>query len=204
MKRMMSLGVAVAALVVSAPALAQTTGPSFNAPYRAFTSHEFGGTLAFPDGGGTQVEAQYRFGKRTFDIGMRGGVFFPGGGADEVFVVGIEARNRVITHSVSFPLDGAIVFGGGALFDGSTFWNFPVGLSLGRRLNLEGSEVSIVPYVQPTGFLTHTTAGAGSTDFDIGVGIGADFRLSALFDARVSIGLGNGPEGVAISAVWVR
>ena len=180
---------------------AQTTGPSFNAPYRAFAQHEFGATMAFPDGGGTQIEGQYRFGQRTFDIGLRGGVLFPGGAADEVVVAGVEARNRVLTHNESFPLDGALVFGAGVASGNGTAWNFPIGLSLGRRLDVEGSQVSIVPYVQPTGFLT---VSSGNSDFDVGIGLGADFRLSAVFDARVSVGLGNGPEGIAISAVWVR
>jgi hypothetical protein len=179
---------------------AQTTGPSFNAPYRAFASHEFGATMAFPRGGGTQIEGQYRFGSGTFDVGMRGGIYFPGGVRDEEFVVGVEGRNRVLTHSETFPLDGALVFGAGARVNGGTFWQFPVGLSLGRRLTIEGSDISIIPYVQPTGFLT---ASSGDTDFLFALGLGADFRLSSVFDARLSIGLGD-MEGLAISAVWVR
>jgi hypothetical protein len=34
-------------------------------------------------------------------------------------------------------------------------------------------------------------------------GLGADFRLSRLFDARVSVGLGD-IEGISVSAVWVH
>lgn len=192
---------ALAAFSIALPVAAQVTGPSFNAPYRAFVSHELGVSMAFPQGGGTQVEGQYRFGKRTFDIGLRGGVLFAGGGGGETLVAGIVARNRVLTHTESFPLDGAIVFGAGVASNNGTFWRFPIGLSLGRRLNLEGSEISIVPYVQPTGFLV---TGGGNSDFLLGVGLGADFRLSAVFDARISVGLGDGPEGLSISAVWVR
>lgn len=195
-------GAALMAAVISTPVVAQTTGPTFNAPYRAFERHEFGATMAFPDGGGTQLEGEYRFGHGTYDIGLRGGAFFPGGGASSQVTLGVIARNRVLTHSESFPLDGAIVFGGGVHANGGTFWNFPVGLSLGRRLDVEGSQVSIVPYAEPAGFLTHDAV--NGTDLQIGVGFGADFRLSALFDARVSIGVGDGPKGVSVSAVWVH
>jgi hypothetical protein len=55
--------------------------------------------------------------------------------------------------------------------------------------------------VQPTGFLV---SGGGDTDFLFGFGFGGDFRLSRAFDARISVGVGDGPEGVSISAVWLR
>jgi hypothetical protein len=196
------LGIVFAA----APILAQATGtPSYNAPYRAFTQSEFGGTLSFPDPGGTAIEGQYRFGYQTFDIGLRGGALFPGGGASNVLLLGIEARDRVITHTTEFPLDGAIVFGAGLNSGGGTGFIAPVGLSLGRRLLVQGSQVSIVPYVQPTGFLV-SGYGAG-THLRFALGLGADFRLSQLFDARLSVGVGDNTapaRGVAISAVWVH
>lgn len=187
-------------------AFAQATGtPSYNAPYRAFTRSEVGATLSFPDPGGTALEGQYRFGYRTFDIGLRGGVLFPGGGASDVFLVGVEARDRVITHSVQFPLDGALIFGGGLNLDGGTGFIAPVGLSLGRRLVVQGSDVSIVPYVQPTGFLV--SGYGGGTHLRFALGLGADFRLSQVFDARLSVGVGDNTapaRGVAVSAVWVH
>ena len=76
----------------------------------------------------------------------------------------------------------------------------PVGLSLGRRVDPKNSKISIVPYVQPTGLLA---AGSGNSDFFFTLGLGADFRLSPRFDARISAGLGD-VEGVSISAVWVH
>ena len=183
----------------------QATGtPSFNAPYRAFVRHEVGGTISFPEGGGTALEGQYRFGYRAFDIGLRGGIFFPSGAADDRFLVGAEGRGRVLTHTEQFPLDGALVVGAGFNFNGGTVFAAPVGLSLGRRLTIEDSQISIVPYVQPTGFLTNSPGiGGRDTDFLFAVGLGADFRLSQVFDARISVGLGD-VEGVSISAVWVR
>src|SRR5712691_8623234 len=184
-------------------AAAQATGmPSFNAPYRAFTRSEIGLVLSFPDGGGTAFEGAYRVSNGKFDIGLRGGIFTPGGGANSVLLVGAEARERVVTHTEDFPLDGALILGvGGQFVSGSSALIVPVGLSLGRRVTPRDSKISIVPYVQPTGFLI---AGSGTTShFKFALGLGADFRLTPRFDARISAGLGD-LEGVSISAVWVH
>src|SRR5574341_218579 len=143
-------------------AQAQVTGmPTFDAPYRAFVKHEFGGTLSFPNGGGTGLEGQYRFGYQTFDVGIRGGAFMPGGGLSTVGLVGVSARDRVVTHTEDFPLDGAVVVGLGAQFvSGASEWFIPAGLSLGRRIDLNNSPVSVVPYAEPTLFIA---SGGGTT-----------------------------------------
>src|SRR5216117_4081809 len=181
---------------------AQATGIlSYNAPYRAFSRSEIGLVLSFPNGGGTAFEGAYRWASGKFDIGLRGGIFTPGGVAKSVLLVGAEARERVVTHTEDFPLDGALMLGiGGQFVSGSSALIVPVGLSLGRRVNPVNSKISIVPYVQPTGFLV---AGNGSSDFLFALGLGADFRLTPRFDARISAGLGD-LEGVSISAVWVH
>ena len=183
-------------------AAAQATGiPSFNAPYRAFTRSELGLVLSFPDGGGTAFEGAYRVSHGKFDLGFRGGIFTPGGNGDSRLLLGAEARERVVTHTEDFPLDGALVVGiGGQFASGNSFLIVPVGLSLGRRIDPKDSKISIVPYVQPTGFLV---AGNGTSDFLFDLGLGADFRLTPRFDARISAGLGD-LEGVSLSAVWVH
>jgi hypothetical protein len=194
---------ALAATAGSAAAQATYT-PSFNAPYRAFGQHEFGGTISFEQGSSIAVEGQYRFGYRAFDIGLRGGMRFIDDPGENQVLVGVEGRGRILTHSEQFPLDGAVIVGFGLLLDGGTDLAIPAGLSLGRRLNIEDSEVSIVPYAQPTLFIT--TLGPDDIELGFGFGFGADFRLSRFFDARVSAGLGTdfAPEGVSISAVWIR
>lgn len=201
MRRYLALLLLVSALLAS-DAAGQATGmPSFNAPYRAFTRSEIGLVLSFPNGGGTAFEGAYRTSSGKFDIGFRGGLFDPNGAGDATLLVGAEARQRVLTHTVDFPLDGALVLGiGGAFVSGNSALFVPIGLSLGRRINPEGSQVSIVPYVQPTGLLV---AGGGASDFLFALGLGADFRLSPRFDARISAGLGD-LEGVSLSAVWVH
>jgi hypothetical protein len=180
---------------------AQATGvPSYNAPYRAFTRSEFGVVLSFPDGGGTAFEGAYRMASGKFDLGFRGGIFSPDGG-DSQLLLGAEARQRVVTHTQDFPLDGALILGiGGRFSSGNSDVIVPIGLSLGRRVDPKDSKISIVPYVQPTGFFV---AGNGESDFLFALGLGADFRLSPKFDARISAGLGD-LEGVSIGAVWVH
>ncbi len=201
MRRYLALFLLVSAALVS-QAAAQATGlPSFNAPYRAFTRSEIGLVISFPNGGGTAFEGAYRMSSGRFDIGFRGGMFDPGGPGSTTLLVGVEARQRVLSHTPDFPLDGALVFGvGGAFVSGSSAMFVPIGLSLGRRIDPQGSQISIVPYVQPTGLLV---AGNGNSDFLFALGLGADFRLSPRFDARISAGLGD-LEGVSISAVWVH
>src|SRR6266568_3312244 len=186
-----------------ANAAAQATGlPSFNAPYRAFTRSEIGAVLTFPNGGGTAIEGAYRISRGKFDLGFRGGIFTPGGSGNSVLLVGAEARERVVSHTEDFPLDGALILGiGGQFVSGNSALIVPVGLSLGRRVDPKDSKISIVPYVQPTGFLI---AGSGTTShFKFALGLGADFRLTPRFDARISAGLGD-LEGVSLSAVWVH
>jgi len=196
-----SVRLVIASLVFFAStAVAQATfTPSYNAPYRAFENHEFGGTFTFPKGGRDfAIEGQYRFGHGRYDIGIRGGVIKASSGGAE-FVLGAEGRGRVIDHTQgSFPLDGAVVIGvGTAEF---VAWTVPsAGLSLGRRVDLDG--FSFVAYGQPTVFLF---TGGGSTDFKFGLGLGADFRVGDSLDLRASWGLVDGPEGLAVSVVWVR
>lgn len=192
----------VLVLLVSAAGslAAQATGtPTFNAPYRAFDRSEIGLLLSFPNGGGTAFEGVYRMASGRFDIGFKGGLFDPGGSGNTVLLLGAEARERVLTHSADFPLDGALVFGvGGNFVSGNSQLIIPVGLSLGRRLDTE-TNLSIVPYLQPTMFITVD----GGSDVLFALGLGADFRLSRVFDLRVSAGLGD-VEGVSLGAVWVH
>src|SRR5207245_9075484 len=98
-------------------AAAQATGlPSFNAPYRAFRRSEIGVVLSFPNGGGTAFEGAYRVSSGKFDLGFRGGIFTPGGNLNSQLLLGVEARERVVTHTEHFPLDGALILGDGCHF----------------------------------------------------------------------------------------
>jgi hypothetical protein len=193
---------AAVAGVGAATASAQATGmPTFNTPYRAFQRSEIGLLMSFPTGGGNALEGVYRMASARLDLGFKVGFFDPQGPGDAFALAGVEARQRVITHTIDFPLDGAVILGvGGSFRSGASALIIPAGLSLGRRIDPQGSTVSIVPYVQPTLFVL---AGDVADNVQFSLGLGADFRLSRRLDARVSAGIGDA-EGVSVGAVWVH
>ena len=141
--------VTLAVLLAPITAAAQSTGtPVFAAPYRAFEKSEIGVSLSDP-GSGLALEGFYKAGHRNWDIGFRGGFWDTDGGPTAI-LLGVDGRTRVLTHSADFPLDGALTLGAGtALQDNFNVFYLPVGISLGRRVDLEGSNTSFVPYFQP-------------------------------------------------------
>ena len=204
-KTVLALGAAL--VVCTGPAFAQATAmPAYYAPSRSFDEYEFGATLSFPDYEGLGVEGLFGFGYKNFDFEVRGGMFDPGEGIDASGTLGVTGRYKVISHTENFPLDGAVVAGIGAwLFNNSTAL-IPIGLTLGRRLQVEDSQVSIVPYAEPVLVIHTAGTGAGGDDhLMFGLGLGADFKLSQAFDVRLSVGFGDITlEGFALSAVWVH
>lgn len=180
---------------------AQATGmPLYNAPYRAFQRSEIGGAVSFPSNAGTAFIGMYRMASGKLDLGFQAGIWDPCSGCKSVFLAGVEARERVITHNQDFPLDGAVILGvGGEFVSGANVLVIPAGLSLGRRVQFSGSSISMVPYVQPTLFIL--AGNASGTDF--GLGLGADFRFTPRFDGRFSAGLGD-VDGVSLGFVWLH
>ncbi len=197
-----AIAVTIASVVSVSGAAAQASGlPSFNAPYRAFVGHEAGFVVSFPGLDDAAVEGLYRFGQGKFDFGIRGGILFISnrGVNDEIVALGVEARQRILTHSDDFPADGALILGLGAQIGARDDFIPSVGVSFGRRIDLADSDVSIIPFVQP-----HLWWFVGDTDdVKFGLGLGADFRLTPRFDLRVSVGVGD-IDGMSIGAVWIR
>jgi hypothetical protein len=192
------VAIIIASVVAVSSAAAQASGlPSFNAPYRAFVGHEAGFAVSFPGLDDAAIEGLYRFGRGRFDIGFRGGVWFKNG--DETLALGVEARQRILTHSDDFPADGALIIGAGIQVGASDNFIPSIGVSFGRRVDIEDSKVSIIPYVQPNLWWFF-----GDTDKILfSLGLGADFRLSPRFDLRVSVGVGD-IDGLSVGAVWIR
>lgn len=190
----------IALLLAPATAGAQSTGtPVFAAPYRAFSRSEMGLSLSDMTSG-IALEGFYKVAQRKWDIGFRGG-FWDTDGAGTAILLGVDGRSRVLTHSADFPLDGALTLGAGAsLLDSFNTFMVPVGISLGRRLDLEGSNVSFVPYFQPV--LT-PTFGDGNSDLFFSIGVGADIRLDRNIDLRIAGALGD-MDGVSVSVAWVH
>lgn len=189
-------------LIVAADLAAQSTAtPVFLAPYRAFQRIEYGASLSDP-GSGIAVEGFYRFGSKKYDIGFRGGFADTDPGRTQ-FLAGVDFRTRVIDQSDDFPLDGAVTAGiGGRFGDGESQAYIPVGLSLGRRVELENSTVEFTPYFHP---VLAPTFGDGSYDSGLlfGLGLGVDFSFNKKFELRVSGALGD-YNGIGISFAMLR
>ncbi len=202
--RQAGIGVAVALMIaaMATGAAAQETGtPVFKAPYRAFHSYEFGGTISFPSGAPDfALEGFYSYGHGSYDLGLRGGFEnIPNG--DTRVLLGADFRTRVLNASDRFPLDGALTLGLGLnAGSGPDVVYIPVGLSLGRRFLLEGSKTSFVPYVDP---VVVPALSSGNSNLDFALGFGVDIRFSNTVDFRVSAGVGD-IEGVSLGVAFVR
>jgi hypothetical protein len=214
MRRSLFGGLLVATVLAwsATESAAQETGtPMFKAPYRAFTSHEFG--AAFSDPGervSFALEGFYSYGRGSNDFGLRAGFADPNEGddpddpdeGDTRLLLGGDFRTRVINYSESFPLDGALTVGAGLnIGDGDDLIYLPVGLSVGRRFELEGSKTTFTPYAHPT--LVPVIGAQGGSEVGFALGLGVDMRLGQDWSARVSGGLGD-LEGVGVALTYVR
>jgi hypothetical protein len=185
------------------PSAAQETGtPIFKAPYRAFTSHELGVSLSDPgEGASLALEGFYRYGQGANDFSVRGGFVDLNGSAGTRVLLGGDFRTQVVSYSESFPLDGSLTLGlGASVGDGRDAYFVPVGISLGRRFELEGSNTIFVPYAHP---VIVPTFGGGDSDVNFALGLGVDIRFSEQWAIRASGGLGD-IEGVGVSVAYLR
>jgi hypothetical protein len=206
MRRSLSGGLLVAAVVAlsAVNVAAQETGtPMFKAPYRAFTSHEFG--AAFSDPGETwsyALEGFYSYGRGNNDFGLRAGIADPEGAGSTSILIGGDFRTRVLSYSEDFPLDGALTVGVGANFgDADDVVYLPVGLTVGRRFELEGSNTTFTPYAHPV--VIPVVGASGGSDVGFALGLGVDLKFSDNWQARVSGGLGD-LEGVGLGLTYIR
>jgi hypothetical protein len=196
--------VAASLALASESLAAQETGtPMFKAPYRAFTSHEFGAAFSDPgEGVSFALEGFYSYGRGTNDFGLRAGFADPDGPGDTRILLGGDFRTRVLSYSESFPLDGALTVGAGLnVGDGDDLIYLPIGVSLGRRFELEGSRTTFTPYAHPV--LVPVLGAAGGDDVGFALGLGVDLRFSQQWAARVSGAIVD-LEGVGLALTYVR
>jgi hypothetical protein len=132
---------------------------------------------------------------------VRAGFADPSGPGDTRFLAGGSFRTRVVEYSESFPLDGALTLGVGAnLGSGDDVVFLPVGISLGRRFELEGSNTTFTPYAHP---VLVPTFFSGESDVEFALGLGVDIRFSERWAVRASGGLGD-IEGLGIGVAYIR
>ena len=205
MRRSLCGGIVAVALLagVAGTSAAQETGtPIFKAPYRAFTTHELGVSLSDPgEGASLALEGFYRYGQGANDFSVRGGFVDLNGSAGTHVLLGGDFRTQVVSYSESFPLDGSLTLGlGASVGDGRDAYFVPIGISLGRRFELEGSNTIFVPYAHP---VIVPTFGGGESDVNFALGLGVDIRFSEQWAIRASGGLGD-IEGVGVSVAYLR
>jgi hypothetical protein len=116
-------------------------------------------------------------------------------------LLGGDFRTQVLSYSESLPIDGSLTVGLGAnVGDGPDTYYLPVGVSIGRRFDLEGSNTSFVPYVHP---VVVPIFGSGNSDVKFALGLGVDVRFSHDLAVRVSGGIGD-IEGVGVSLAYIQ
>jgi len=191
--------VSILAAAPVAQAAAQTIGtPVFLAPYRAFDRMEYGATFSDP-GAGSAFEGHYRFASGGSDFGLRAGLR-DYRNADTELLLGVDWRQRTVTHSEDFPLDGSLTLGVGLLAgNNNTRLLVPVGFSLGRRIAIVDSDIQVTPYFHPVAALVLGDDG----DMIFGLGFGVDVRLSSRFEVRVAGAMGD-YDGVSIGVSFLR
>jgi opacity protein-like surface antigen len=195
--------------VVRAAAAQETGTPIFKAPYRAFEHHELGASFSDPGSGVSfALEGFYRYGSGPYDLSLRGGFEdlsnrvngVDVGGGTRVLLGG-DFRTQVISYSESFPMDGALTVGFGMnVGDGPDSYYVPVGVSLGRRFTLEGSNTTFLPFAHP---VLVPVFGGGDSNVDFALGLGVDVRFSESLALRASGGIGD-IDGVGISVAYIR
>jgi hypothetical protein len=175
----------------------------FKAPYRAFTNHEFGAAFSDPgEGVNFALEGFYGYGRGSNDFGFRAGIADPDGPGDTRLLLGGDFRTRVISYSESFPLDGALTVGAGInIGDGDDLIYLPLGVTVGRRFELENSSTTFTPYAHPT--IVPVLGAAGGDDVGFALGLGVDMRFNRNLSLRVSGGVGD-LEGVGVGLTYIQ
>ena len=205
MRRNLCGGILALALLAGAagPSAAQETGtPIFKAPYRAFNNHEFGVSLSDPgEGVSLALEGFYRYGSGANDFSLRGGFADLNGSGGTRVLLGGDFRTQVVQLQRELPARWlAHARPGRQRRRRRDAYFVPVGISLGRRFELEGSNTIFVPYVHP---VIVPTFGGGDSDVNFALGLGVDIRFSEQWAIRASGGLGD-IEGVGVSVAYIR
>lgn len=191
MRRSLFAGlVAVCALALATPAMAQETGtPMFKAPYRGFNNYQFGFDISFPEGADFALEGTYQFASGPHDFGLRAGIDKCGDSCT-FFLAGGNFRTRVFRASEQVPVDAALTVGFGTqIGEGIAAFDVPVGVSVGRMLKIQNSQVTFTPYVHPV--IVPVFGKDVNSDVLFALGLGADINVNRNFAIKVSGGVGD-------------
>jgi hypothetical protein len=114
----------------------------------------------------------------------------------------VDFRFRVVKATDAFPLEGSMTLGVGGVFgDGVTVGLVPIGISLGRRINLEGTKTTFIPYFHPV--LVPVFGDDNDDAVRFGIGLGVDIQFSPRLDARLGAGLGD-YDGISLGVSFTH
>lgn len=127
----------------------------------------------------------------SMNLGLRVGYLDTAG--DGILLFGAETWGDVLLESTDFPLDLTWTAGVGAWVDGSTTVSVPVGLSIGKTLELEDSPIAIQLYGHPRLALVIFENVNNDLDLDLDgqFDLGSDIFLSPDVTLRVAASLGR-------------
>lgn len=193
-------------LAGSAVAGAQTIYPSFQQPRIA--SREF--NFAIADGNGiTPIVFQWREGtsagtQLSFDAGLADPDVE---GADVYLILGGQFARSLARSSADMPLDVLFTAGAFTQFGNDmVFLSIPVGVSVGHRFPLQGTQMAITPYIHPRLALQYVSVDNGTvdnsdTEIDIAFDVGGSLEFSPQLALRLSATFGD-DDVLGLSLAW--
>lgn len=190
----MKLRAAVLSIVVltlsAGEARAQWDVPSFLAP-----RPQADAGIYISDLGDFGIEGIWR---RTGNLNLGLRVGYIDTYRDGLITVGAETWGLLAPADQSLPVDVTWTAGLGATFNGGTSLAVPLGLSIGRTLDLGTRDIQVYGHPRIE-LLFHSDGRNGDDDADLDavLDIGADIELSARWTLRVGASLG-GPEALGI------
>lgn len=197
----------VATLTNSASAIAQGWSyPAFQPP--RISPRELNFAVAHAGRAGTSLVFQWReeYGARQ-QLSLDLGIADPSRRrADLVVIIGGQyAAQLTRATGDDLPLDFLITAGAYLAAGDLTLFRFPVGLSVGQRIDLEGN-ISLTPYLHPRLSLDVCNNCGGASDiaasFDLGMNVDlsstTSVRIAALFTGTESFD----SDGFGISVAW--
>lgn len=137
------------------------------------------------------------------NLGLRLGFLDTPG--DEIITLGAETWGDIAVQDADFPLDLSWTLGAGAWVNGSTVFGVPLGVAIGRTIDIEDSDVSFQVYGHPRlGFVFYENAADDlELDLDATFDIGADVYLSSGLAIEVAASLGDF-DALGIGLAWRR
>lgn len=185
----------VAATAVATPVSGQAWGsPTFLPPS---PGDDIGLYLTDMDGVDLGFQGIWRQ-QGNLNLGLRVG-FLDTNLGDDLITVGVETWDRILQNS-DLPVDVAWTLGAGAAFGDGTFIGIPVGLTIGRVIDLDGIAFQLYGHprlsVEIASFNDNT-----DTDLDGLFDLGADVYLGDAWKLRLGATIG-GPDAVGVGLAY--